>query len=176
MRRHLSSLYPDWGLCDMVGQMTGETIKSSIAMTIREFFKIMDGDNVTYPVIYKEQIVQDFEKPSFFVWTIDVSQRKEGRAYMRDYQMNIRYHPQEDDPNKFETLCQIGEELLSCLDYIQVPISTNGVTERTLPVKGSQMDFQIKDNILQFYVTYTIRVKKVESSIPLMKGLEINQI
>lgn len=142
-------------------QITGETIKSPIALKIREHFKQVDGEVITYPSIYKEQTVKDFDKPSFFIWTMDVNWDKVGKnRYEGLYQMNVRFHPEDEDENKYETLCRIGTELCDCLETINVPISTDGENEIILPVRGTDMEYKILDDILQFYVNYTLKAKR----------------
>ena len=71
----------------MVGEITGESIKSAIALKIKSGFAITSGSPpiTIYPNIYKEKIVQGMEKPCFFIWVMDISQEKLMRNnYMRD--------------------------------------------------------------------------------------------
>jgi len=162
----------------MVGEITGESIKSAIALKLKSSFANTNGSP---PItIYKEQIVQGFKKPCFFIWVMDVSQEKIMRnVYTRDYQMNIRYHPEEKDTKTYETLSDIGNKLLYELRTIDVPIflgryGTDGEPiEDKKPVRGIQMSFEIKEGVLQFYVTYSIKAKQVVDEIPVMKSLEI---
>lgn len=162
----------------MLGQIKGESIKSAIALKIKSSFAITNGSP---PItIYKEQIVQGFKKPSFFIWVMEVSQEKKMRNnYDRFYQMNIRYHPEEDDTTTYETLADIGNRLLEVLLTIDVPIDLgrkdlNGQPiEDKKPVRGSQMDFTIQDDVLQFFVTYKINIKQYQDKDPEMETLEI---
>ena len=164
----------------MVGEITGESIKSAIALKIKSSFANTNGSP---PItIYKEKIVQGMKKPCFFVWVMDVSQEKIMRnVYTRDYQMNIRYHPEEKDTKTYEILSDIGNKLLGILTTIDVPIflgryGTDGEPiEDKKPVRGIQMSFEIKEDVLQFYVTYNIKAKQVVDEVPEMESLEIIQ-
>ena len=168
----------------MVGEITGESIKSAIALKIKSGFAITSGSPpiTIYPNIYKEKIVQGMEKPCFFIWVMDISQEKLMRNnYMREYQMNIRYHPNEKDTKTYETLADIGNELLDKLTTIDVPIflgrygSDGEPIEDKKPIRGIQMSFEIKEGVLQFYVTYSIKAKQVVEEVPEMESLEIIQ-
>lgn len=168
----------------MVGEITGESIKSAIALKIKSSFAITDGSPpiTIYPTIYKEKIVQGMKKPCFFVWVMDVSQEKLMRNnYTRDYQMNIRYHPEDKDTKTYETLSDIGNKLLDKLTLIEVPIfigrhdSGGEPVEDKKLVRGIQMSYEIKEDVLQFYVTYSIKAKQVVDEVPDMGTLEIIQ-
>ena len=96
--------------------------------------------------------------------------------------MNIRYHPEEDDTTTYETLADIGNRLLEVLLTIDVPIDLgrkdlNGLNGQPIedkkPVRGSQMDFTIQDDVLQFFVTYKINIKQYQNKGPEMETLEI---
>jgi len=168
----------------MVGEITGESIKSAIALKIKSSFAITNGSPpiTIYPNIYKEKIVQGMKKPCFFIWVMDVSQEKIMRnVYTRDYQMNIRYHPEEKDNKTYETLSDIGNKLLDKLTTIDVPIflgrydGKGNPIEDKKPVRGIQMSFEIKEDVLQCYVTYSIKAKQMVEEVPEMETLEIIQ-
>ena len=166
----------------MVGEITGESIKSAISLKLRSRFAVTTGEPpiTSYPTIYKEKIVQDMKKPSFFIWVMDVSQEKLMRNnYQRTYQMNIRYHPEEKDPQTYETLADIGNKLLDYLTTIDVPIflgrydGQGNPIEDSKPVIGKQMNFEIKEEVLQMYVTYVVKAKQLMEEVPDMQELEI---
>ena len=171
----------------MVGELIGESIKSAIALKIRSSFATTSGQPpvTTYPLIYKEKMVQEMTTPCFFIWTMDESQRQiMNNVYERDFQMNVRYHPSEADLKAYETLTGVGHKLLEELLLIDVPIWLGRYTtvepivpiEEKLPVPGKQMSFQIVDNVLQVYVSYKVKIKQVQQTVPGMETLEINQI
>lgn len=165
----------------MIGEITGESIKSAIALKLKSSFANTNGSP---PItIYKEQIVQGFKKPCFFVWVMDVSQEKLMRNnYERVYQMNVRYHPEEKDTKTYETLSDIGNKLLEYLTQIEVPIflgrydNEGEPIEDMKPIRGSQMSFKIVDDVLQVFVTYVVKMKLVEAAMPYMEQLFLNSI
>lgn len=160
-----------------MGEITGEIIKSAIARNIKQNIKLADNFK-----IYKERTVQNMSKPCFFIWEMDVGQAKQMRnQYTRDYQMNIRFHAKEDSSKLFEQLSNLGNQLLESLALLQVPLrvldpDSNQVIEGTKPVKGVEMSFNIVENVLQVYVTYTIRMKKVLDELPIIQKLDIEII
>ena len=167
----------------MVGEITGESIKSAISRKIQSDFAITSGEPsiTTYPTIYKEKIVQGSDKPCFFIWTMNVSQIKRMRNnYNRLYQMNVRYHPLDEDINKYKTLCDIGNRLLETLSKIDVGIDLGAVDnegnpiESLKPVIASDIDFKIVDDVLQVFVNYQIRGKQYVEEIADMQTLTIN--
>ena len=164
----------------MVGEITGESIKSAISLKLKNSFA--NTDDSPPITIYKEKIVQGMKKPCFFVWVMDVEQEKLMRNnYERVYQINIRYHPEENDTKTYETLSDIGNKLLDKLTTIDVPIFLGryGVggepIEDKKPVRGTQMSFEIKEDVLQFYVTYSIKAKQLADEVPEMESLKIIQ-
>ena len=160
----------------MAGEITGEIIKSAISRNIRQ--NITLKNSATYK-IYKERTVQGFAKPSFFIWAIDVEQQSVSKGvYNRIYQMNIRYHTQDSTPKLNEELNELGNKLLYHLAILDVPIldideTTQKQKEITRPVKGTQMSFNIVEDVLQVYVTYTIRVKQSQTTQPNMVDVKI---
>lgn len=163
----------------MSGSVTGELIKSAIA---RNITKNISLQNNTPFKVYKEKTVQSFNKPSFFIWVMDVSQRKlMNNNYERYYQMNIRFHTVDDNPKEYEELSDIGNKLLYSLALLDVPILvfdalSNKTIEQNKPIKGTQMSFNIVDGVLQMFVTYTIKAKQVLAEAPTMQGLKIEDI
>lgn len=167
----------------MVGEVVGESIKSAIALKIRNGFAVTSGTPpvTTYPTIYKEQIVENMVKPSFFVWTMDAEQVwLMGSYYQRVYQMNIRYHTTDNDLKAYENLSAVGNTLLEVLRMIDVPIflgrydNLENPIEDKKPVYGKLMSYKITDGVLQLYVTYVIKTKHKSEEVPDMETLEIN--
>ena len=152
-------------------EITGETIKSAMALNIKQNITLDDGSNFR---IYKETTVQGLKKPCFFIWTLDVGQTKQmGNNYERVYQMNIRFHAQDDVDNLYERLCELGNKLLCSLARIYVPINIDEQTVVNKPVIGKQMSFNVVEDVLQVYVTYTIKIKQALEKTPEMTVLGI---
>lgn len=162
----------------MLGEITGEMIKSAMARNITQNITLK---NKTAYKIYKEKTVQGFSKPSFFIWTMDVDQTKLMRNnYERNYMMNVRYHTKDDAPKQYEELNELGNKLLWTLSTLNVPIvvldETNKEIQVDKPIKGKQMSFNIVEDVLQVYVTYTIKAKQVLAKQTEMQVLDIKEI
>jgi hypothetical protein len=141
--------------------INGESIKSAVAKRIEYMHEQL---GITKPRMYKERTIKGMEKPCFFIWAMDVSQTNLMRgAVSRDYQMNIRYHVEGDDKRLYEKLCDMGVQLLDYLRDIYLD----------LPIRGEQMSYEVTEGVLQVYVTYRIRLKKLEDKQE-MNDLEIN--
>lgn len=153
--------------------ITGETIKSSISQAIRNGFSVTEGvpPVVVYPVIYKEKMDQNSTKPCFFIWTNDVSVDKlMNDNYELTYQMNIRYFVEEDSENAYEKMCYTGLKLTEVLRYIYTKMIINN-TEQMKRLTGTQIEFKIVENVLQFFVTY-----KIKAYIPLEEVTKMEQL
>lgn len=133
----------------MKKKIDGETVKSAIALKLRDFFKASQKDGtMLYPRIYKEYIPEGFSLPCFFIWTIKVSQKKRLRnRYTRSYRMDVQYHMENCIGKQYEELSSIGHRLMECLKDIQI--------ER--PLRGKDADYVIEDGVLHFYITYALQ-------------------
>ncbi len=137
----------------LVGAIKSETVKSAIAAKLISSF--------TSPTIYKEKVLGGIIKPCFFILTVDLEQKQLMRNnYNRTYQMNVRYHPEEDDEQSYEHLTSVGTKLMTALQHIDLPmflgnydVVTGKPIEEVLPVKGTQINFRITDSVLLFFVT-----------------------
>lgn len=161
-----------------IGEIAGETVKSSIALAIRSAFAVTSGTPplTVYPKIYKEKVIQDMVKPCFFIWVMDVkAEKRMNYNYDLTFQMNIRYHPADDDESSYETLMGVGLKLTEVLSAVYMPISING-TAANKKVKGTQTSYNITDNVLQFYTTYSLKAFIPEEEIEKMEQLIINNL
>lgn len=142
----------------MVVAVTGELIKSSI---IR---KILASFQPAVVKVFKEPTLENLQLPCFFIRTLDVDQTKRGRYYRLNYQMNIRYHIEDQQTDQNYILDDMGFKLLEYLKTIEVPIFLghyNNLDEPIMedkPVKGKQMSYNIVDGVMQMFVTYSIDV------------------
>ncbi|MDD4690002.1 MAG: hypothetical protein PHE51_09690 [Eubacteriales bacterium] len=173
----------------MAGEITGETIKSSVSLTIKELFKVSVGTPpvITYPKIYKEQVIEKASLPYFFVWILNEdTQKQRNNKYELTYQMKIEYHPIDKLVGTYEACSAIAHSLFEGVEYISVPIFLGHYTTpqigdpvqivEYLPVKGKQMNWIIQDDILCFFVTYTIQATKVLAVIAKMATVKQNYI
>ena len=161
-----------------VGEIAGETVKSSIALAIRSAFAVTSGTppSTVYPVIYKEKIVQNMKKPCFFIWVMDVKvEKKMNNNYDLTFQMNVRHHPADDDESAYETLMAIGLKLTEVLSAVFMPISVKGIAANK-KVKGTQTSYNITDNVLQFYTTYALKAFNPQEEVEKMEQLIINNL
>lgn len=160
----------------MVGEITSMTIKSAIAKRIRTAFATGSTPNIVYPTIYKEQIQQGIVKPYFFIWTINRAQRKWMRyRWGLTFQMQVRYHPTDNDLAKYETLETVGAKLLETLSTIEVPISLNGTTETTIVAHGRELEYRIEDDVLLAYATYSLSTVAYTTPLADMEDLLLTE-
>lgn len=152
----------------MFGEVKGEKIKSAISKKLYETFKIEDINNPSTFIcdkIYKEKTVQGVERPSFFIYILDVQLEKRiFDKYELAYNVVIRYEIEERDDNNYEKLNEVGNVLFCNLKTIDIEIPAYYIDENqekqvvTMPLRGSRMEYITQDNILQFFVTYKFRV------------------
>ena len=103
--------------------------------------------------IYREHICEDFDEPSFFVWSSAVrpSNQLWPRMFQR-HEIEVRYFPVRGDLAMYEHLNSVGMSLLEILSSIDVEID-----ETTLPVFLSSSNYVIiNDNTLNFSAEYQI--------------------
>lgn len=157
-----------------------EILKSAISLKIKDCFTQKQGDIFIYPTIYKEQILQGFKRPCFFIWVFDISQTKLlNNNYERLYQMNIRYHTDKDDLKEYESLSNVGNKLLRCLEYIKVPTITGRVEGKIntdlVNIRGDKLSYKINEDVLHFYVNYLIKGRFNMEENAVMESLTINE-
>lgn len=112
-------------------------------------------------VIYKEQASQ-IERPAFYIGGIKVSQDKSiGNRYYRYHSLAVRYFPVEDNLTDYEDLSVIADKLYACLEYLEY----DGWRGR-----GYGMNHRIEDNVLQFYLTVQLALKRPTND-PKMENL-----
>lgn len=99
--------------------------------------------------IYKNKVEQGMCMPCFFVSHLEGTQEKQGKnIFERAYFMNIRYHTK----NPIRTnLDEIGFELMGLLDLL---------IDEEFKAFGNNIRFEIVDDVLQFFVTYKVRLYK----------------
>ena len=113
-------------------------------------------------IIYKEQASQ-IERPAFYIGEIKVSQDKSiGNRYYRYHSLVVRYFPVEDNLTDYEDLSDVADKLYSSLEYL----AYDGWRGR-----GIQMNHRIEDNVLQFYLTVQLALKRPTND-PKMEQLQ----
>lgn len=114
---------------------------------------ISSAIGVAFPdaVIYKEQASQ-IERPAFYIGEIKVSQDKSiGNRYYRYHSVVVRYFPLEDNLTDYEELSAVADKLYASLEYLEY----DGWRGR-----GIQMNHRIEDNVLQFFVTVQLALRR----------------
>lgn len=146
-------------------ELNGDTVISAISTKLHSSFS-------PAPKIYKEQVEQGLVKPCFFVSCINQSQERIApNWYKRVASMEVRYHPTEGT-NKFAQCRAVGEKLLEVLDSVDLPNTL--INYSTLPCWGRNLEYNIRDEVLIFYVTYEFKVKKVVVPDTPMNSLDFN--
>lgn len=142
--------------------LIGEVIRSAIVVKLRELFP-----DIT---VYKEKIEQGIRYPHFFILPLNTTYEKElglrGWVY---YQVNIRYRPTQDFNSKYSDLEQVGTDLMWALDTIAVA---------GYPLRGRDMNYQIVDGVLQFFINFRMRIKQeqeIEKMLVLTNSAEIKE-
>lgn len=124
---------------------------------------VMAALNRQFPTIkiYGEEIVQGFEAPAFFVKLLSAVQTQElGPRYMRMHSFDVHYFSLDD---KNEDAHDIAEKLYEVLEVIEY----NGVQYR-----GTNMNHEIVDRVLHFFVDYNVHVRRVAPEAPMMQNME----
>ena len=131
------------------------SIQNGISLKLNESF----GDAYT---IYPEEVKQYLTRPCFFIKLLNQSNKKEvGETYTRENSYCIHYFPKNTNQPKAECYKML-DELYVAMEYIDVDGNL---------VRGVDINGEIHDETLLFYVNYNVRVRKVYDQI-LMEYLE----
>lgn len=108
-----------------------------------------------------EEIKQNLDPPRFFVRLLEPAHTQElGRRYRRDHPFVIRYFSP-DRTN--DDMYNMAEQLTSVLKWISIG-------SQKWPGQG--MYYQIIDEVLHFFVTYSLLVWDQPAAAPKMQSLE----
>ena len=104
--------------------------------------------------IYSETVKQGLKEPCFFIAVLNPSQSKMiGGRYFRQHPFDVHYFPANTD-GKNEEMRRVASQLLDGLEYITL---TNGDL-----VRGTNMNYEVVDGVLHFFVQYNMYIKKIE--------------
>lgn len=125
--------------------MTNAIIDAVSAALDKEF-----GDGC---MICAEETEPGAEKSCFFISCINSAERPlPGKRYSRTNQFCIRYIPA---GSKKQWECNgAAERMRQCLEYITVQ-----GTDR--PIRGTKMNYEVADGVLNFFVNYDCFVRRV---------------
>lgn len=114
--------------------------------------------------IYSEDIPQNFKEPCFFIIEIRSSQARElGNRYKRGHLYDIHYFPNPKSNSKNEDMREIAEIMYDNLEYIEV---------KGKLTMGLDLNHQIIDGVLHFFVKYPFFLYKEVEKDPKMEELE----
>lgn len=140
----------------------GTEVVSGVAIALRKFFT-----EAEVPVIYKDKPIQGFVKPCFFIQLVsDNSQRIAKNSFMRNYIIDVRYHPSDDNNAKETTCSKISNYVLDAVNTVEIS---------GLPVKAYEMECRVTDDVLHCITTYRFKVNETEQTLPKMESLGVKE-
>lgn len=112
--------------------------------------------------VYTDYHKQHARFPCFYVELIDASQEQElGNRYWREYAFDVLLFLDKNGEIKDRrALTAMADTLFMALEYITVD------ADRKL--RGTDMSYRITDNVLHFFVSYNMHIKKVLDTLPAM--------
>lgn len=114
---------------------------------------------------HMEEIKQDLKEPCFFIMCLNPTiQQFVGKRYFRKNQFVIQYFPEATQDCKKECN-EVAERMVCCLERILA------TTKDTF--KGTEMNYEVIDGVLNFFVNYDCFVDKVEQ-LECMETMESN--
>nr|DAG72560.1 MAG TPA: tail completion protein [Caudoviricetes sp.] len=119
---------------------------------------IIDGlsealENSIQCKVYTRNVKQGLHIPCFFMQLLKPGKVPLiGARHIRDYPFDIQYFPTDESDNEY--MMQIGDMLM---DYLEIITLSDGQI-----VCGKDMEYEIVDGVLHFYVTYTVVLRKKE--------------
>lgn len=115
--------------------------------------------------IHMEEIRQGLTGPCFFITCLNPSLKPlAGNRYQCTNQFCINYFPESEE--KQQECNAVGERMVWCLEYI----TKDGDSK---PIRGTKMNYEVIDGVLNFFVNYDCIVTKTESQTA-MEILETN--
>ena len=159
----------------MKSYFSEDLIKQAIARKLKECLAITSGSDVTYPVVFADKIMQGAIEPFFLILVIDVSQDKGLQTkFWRNYQMKVQYYISEQVTTKITDLRKMGERLFGILDAIDLEYKQENNRIYTRPLRAYKLNYQITENVLNFFCTYKVKVQQDVEPNTKMRILDIN--
>lgn len=113
--------------------------------------------------IYTEDVKQNLTEPCFSIVLLKLSTEQFlGKRYMKKHQFCIHYFPQDKDSPNTECF-DVFDRLCDCLEYIEVDGDV---------VRGTEMEGEMADGVLNFMVSYNMFVTKEEEGEPAMETID----
>lgn len=129
--------------------------------------KLLSNFSSEIPTIYKDTPIQGMVKPCFFIQQLTITYTKEMlNNGVIIYFLDIRAHPPESEDNKITWCNKVGFKLIETLDSITI---------KNQLIRASSTRYEIQDNVLHYFVQYSLRVSKELPNKPIMNTLETRQ-
>lgn len=113
--------------------------------------------------IYTESIEQGLEEPCFSIFCLNpTNDLFRNNKYFRTNQFGVQYFPSSKDPRN--ECNDVLERLYGCLDLITIKENLT---------RGSRMNGEIVDGVLNFFVNYDMFVYRVEEPGDNMEDLDV---
>lgn len=114
--------------------------------------------------IYTEENKQDLKMPCFFISLVQPAKTDfpSNRYYMNN-QFCIQYIPESETGSNSECV-SIAEQMFLTLEEV----TPDG---EDLPVRGTNMKYEIADGVLNFFVNYNYFVRKIADATPAMETM-----
>ena len=140
--------------------ITGLTVVSAVCRKLHAAFPSIP--------IYREHIGENFDEPSFFVWTENVAVAPfDQRKFLLKQQIEIHYFPRHDNTAMYEDMLGIGIQLTEVLNSINCKIA--GICR---PIWAISPSYRIVDgNMLSYSVQFNIEAYPEEKKPELMGEL-----
>lgn len=133
-------------------------IINGISIKLNEVF----GDD--YEIYADESIEQGLETPCFFISVLNPSQSNYiNTRVQRRNPFLIQYFPKNENNNL--ELLGIAEQLMNNLQFITL--------ENTDILKGSNINYEIVDGVLQFKINFNVVIRETKETIE-MEEIEVN--
>ena len=133
-----------------------DDIEDGIAAKLYEIF----GDGYE---IELDELKQDFKPPGFWILELATPQTHVIRnRYLRNYNFDVQYFPSSPDGAVTREINRVSDALLLGLEYI---------TAGSDLIRGTDIHYEVQDDVLHFFVTYERFVLKVPDEEPLMEEL-----
>lgn len=139
--------------------LTGEDVLSGIALKLSSQIS-----SAEIAKIYKNKPLQGMEKPCAFLHQIDYAQTNEMRNRAnRDYLVDIRVHPADDEQKIQSWGAKLGEKILTSVSSINI---------NDKPVKLKRGEWKIESDVLHVIVSYSFKViQEITDTTPFMETL-----
>ena len=113
--------------------------------------------------IYMKELEQGLKGPCFFISCQNsANEPLRGQRYFRRNQLRIRYFP---ESGEIQPECNdIAERMRQCLEYVTVDGGNR-------PIRGTKMNYEVIDGVLNFSVNYDYFVCIRKEETPAMGGL-----